>query len=367
MRRYAVLVISLLMTAADRGSAAGTGPAELIYHTRCVTNLAPGSRTLVTLLEAEVAKIIGAGHLMPFRVQYGEGRPRHHFAEPWIMMLTLARGYSYVGTNTQSAIRDYVEAETKLHPPWSSEALGPTGAYRQGDPKGAPEVGLPPKYNLTGTMFYALWLYGFHTGDWGLIQPQWNNLQAIYAQLKRSPPTYETINGAIAMARMAREFNDGAAETRFAADAADLMQAGKNFESFRRNAHLAYSGKPDWYRGSDGITFALFHLTPEVAHYIKDQPELKRATEAYVDQALTIWPLWWMAQAPVGDGGYFDEGCCAGPETRMMLFSYLAWVRQKPAAELSRLVDVPDALVGDCYYLQNLVTAIEAWGQTEFR
>ena len=42
----------------------------------------------------------------------------------------------------------------------------------------------------------------------------------------------------------------------------------------------------------------------------------------------------------------------------MMLFNYFAWVRQAPANELRLLVDVPDALIGDCYYLQNLVTAI---------
>jgi len=28
---------------------------------------------------------------------------------------------------------------------------------------------------------------------------------------------------------------------------------------------------------------------------------------------------------------------------------------------------VPDALIGDCYYLQNLVTAIESWGQTSWQ
>ena len=165
MMRCTALAAFLLITTAERASAAGVGPADLIYQARCVTNLTPGSRPLVTLLEAEIGKIIAAGHLMPFRVQYGEGRPRHLYAEPWIMMFTLARAYSYVGTNTQSAIRDYVEAETTLHPPWSKVALGPTGACRQGDPKGVPEAGLPPKYNPTGTVFYALWLYGFHAGD----------------------------------------------------------------------------------------------------------------------------------------------------------------------------------------------------------
>ncbi len=39
----------------------------------------------------------------------------------------------------------------------------------------------------------------------------------------------------------------------------------------------------------------------------------------------------------------------------------------KCASELARLVDVPDALIVDCYYLQNLVTAIESWGRAKWQ
>lgn len=340
---------------------------EIVEQTRQVENPSPQAHRLMARLETEVAKIIKAGHLMPFRVQYGEGKPRNLYAEPWMMMFTLARAYPYVSKETQSAICGYLRRETELHPPWSKTALGPSGAYRQGDPEGVPELGLPPKYKATGTMLYALWLWGHHTGDWSLIKTQWTNLQAVFDELAASPPTYELISGAIAMSRMAGVLEDAPAQRRFAAEAVKLMQAGTNFASFRRNAHVAYSGKPDWYRGSDGVVFALFYLTPEVARYIDGQPALKRALESYAARAEAVWPLWWMAQAPVGDGGYFDEGACAGPEMRMMLFNYVAWVRHEPATQLSRWVGVPDALIGDCYYLQNLVTAIESWGQTNWR
>jgi len=340
---------------------------DIVRQTRQVENPSPAASELIARLEAEVSKIIKAGHLMPFRVQYGEGRARNLYAEPWIMMFTLARAYPYVAKETQSAITTYIRNETQLHPPWSKTALGPMGVYRQGDPKGVPELGLPPKYKPTGTMLYALWLYGHCSADWSDIKPQWQSLQGIYAELAANPPTYELISAAIAMSRMAQIFSDAPVQQRFTDEAVKLMQTGTNFETFRRNAHVAYSGKPNWYRGSDGIAFALFYLTPEVARYFNDQSELKRAMERYVEQAVAVWPLWWMAQAPVGDWGYFDEGSCAGPETRMMLFNYFAWVRQAPANELRLLVDVPDALIGDCYYMQNLVTVIEACGQATWR
>lgn len=366
MKTYFVLA-ALLWLSAPMLPAGNAGFETIVREARRVDPLAPEAAPWVTRLESEVRKILQAGHLMPFRVQYGEGRPRHLYAEPWMMMLTLARAYPYVAPETQTAITAYLRQETRRHAPWSKTALGPEGAYRQGDPAGVPETGLPPAYKPTGTLLYALWLYGHHTGDWPELKTQWATLQTLYRELSAAPPTYESISGAIALARMAKVFGDAAAEERFSADAVKLMQAGTNFEAFRRHAHLAYSGKPDWVRGTDGIAFALFHLTPEVARYIRGQPALQAAIDRYVDRAVAIWPLWWMAQAPVGDWGYFDEGSCAGPETRMMLFNYFAWVRPAPAAELAARVDVPDALIGDCYYLQNLVTAIEAWGRPQWR
>lgn len=367
MKKTMAITGCILGLAAVAIPATGAGFHEIVQQTRHIKAISPGADPLVSRLELEIAKIIQAGPLMPFRVQYGEGRPRNLYAEPWMMRLTLARAYPYVKKETQSAITHYFRQETQLHPPWAKAALGPTGTYRQGDPKGVPELGLPPAYKPTGTMLYSLWLHGHHSGDWSDIRSQWQNLQSIYAELASNPPTYELISGAIAMSRMARALEEDAMRQQFTQKAVALMQAGTNFESFRRNAHLAYSGKPDWYRGSDGIAFALFHLTPEVARYLTDQPGLKRAVEAYADLSKAVWPLWWMAQAPVGDWGYFDEGSCAGPETRMMLFNFFAWVRNTPARELSLMVDVPDALMGDCYYLQNLVTAIEAWGRVEWR
>ena len=105
----------------------------LIRETPRVENLSPEAGKLISRLEAEVAKVTNAGHLMPFRVQYGEGKARNVYAEPWIIMFTLARAYPYVAKETQSAITAYLRQETQLHPPWSKTALGPTGAYRYRD------------------------------------------------------------------------------------------------------------------------------------------------------------------------------------------------------------------------------------------
>lgn len=334
---------------------------KIVQSPAPAARLSSDAEDLRSRLEIEVKRVIQAGHLMPFRVQYGEGKPRHVYVEPWMMMFTLARAYPHLTGDLQPRTRDYLRREARLHPPWSRTALGPAGAYRQGDPAGVPEVGLPPRYRPTGTMCYAVWLYGHHTGDWILAREGWTQLLNVYSEIAREPPTYEHISGAIGMCRTARALGDEPRARQFEADAIRCMLAGTDFEAFRRNAHTAYSSKPDWFRGSDGIAFALFYLTPEVAEYLSGETSLRRAADRYAERSAAVWPLWWMAQAPVGDWGYFDEGSCAGPETRMMLFNYAAWVWKKPAKELRMMVDVPDALTGDCFYLQNLVTTLEVF------
>lgn len=326
-----------------------------------VRDLAPEGGKLRARLTREVEKILKSGRLMPFRVQYGEGKPRNVYAEPWAMTYTLARAYPYLPVAMRVSISDYLRKDWQVHAPWSGLSLEAGGAYRQGDAAGVPELGLPAPYRRTGILFYALWLHERNTSQWEELRGEWPDLQRTYAQMA-GERTYEAISGAIGMARLAEGLRDPAAASRYRADALRLMKEGADWEKFRANATQAYTGNRAWQRGTDGIAYPLFHLTPEVARYLSTDPALKRASSAYVDRCIHVWPLWWMAQAPVGDGGYFAEGCCAGPETRMMLYPYMAWVRDTPPRQLAQWTDVPDALIGDCYYIENLVTCLESFG-----
>ena len=170
---------------------------EIVREYKRTENIPQNANILISKLEEEVTKIINTGHLMPFRMQYGED-PRYYpvpsheneFDEPWTMMFTLAKAYPYVSNDLKTQIIDYIRNENDLHAPWLDSALGPTGFYRQGDPVGIPEHGLPNSdYTRKGTMLYALWLYGYATNDWSDIQPQWSNLQTIYNQIYSSHHT----------------------------------------------------------------------------------------------------------------------------------------------------------------------------------
>jgi hypothetical protein len=369
MRRRAVCLLGVCLALSAGGSAQAWSQADLL-----------------TRLQSEVDKIIAAGHLMPFRMQYGEGDgappgyPPHRYAyhEPWMMMYTLGRAYPHVSAASQAQIVIYVHNEVLLQAPWGTTPLGAGGAYRQGDPAGVPEMDLPAVYLRTGTMLYALWTYGHNTGVWTDIQPQWANLKTIYTGLWSGRHTYELLNGAIAMSALAQQFGDAAAKATYDANIATLETEGLAFDTFRANAHLDYTGQNAWFRETAGIAYPLFNLTAEVAAYINAQPALKTAVVNYMEalpavqnngalgvdvpSPLYCWPLGWMGQTPMGHSGYFGEGCCGGAETRMMLFNYLAWVQGAAPATLAYYADAPDALVGDAYYIQNLVTAIESFG-----
>ncbi len=116
---------------------------EIVMEYKRTENIPQNADILINKLEEEVREIVDAGHLMPFRMQYGED-PRYYpvpsheneFDEPWAMMFTLARAYPYVSNDLKTQIIDYIRNENDLHAPWLDSALGPTGFYRQGDPVG---------------------------------------------------------------------------------------------------------------------------------------------------------------------------------------------------------------------------------------
>lgn len=304
---------------------------EIVQQPSYVIDISTGANKLKSKLEEEVSKIITAGHLMPFRVQYGEGGERIMFNEPWIMMLILAKAYPYVSGSLKSQIVTYIQTEIQSYAPWGNSGLPASGYYRQGEPAGAPEMNQPGSYKRRGTMLYALWLYGYNTGDWGDIQSNWSTIQSAYSSIQSSQHTYELISGAIGMSRMAQAFGDDTLRQQYENDAVSYMNEGLTFETYRSNAHQDYSGSSNWSRGDNGAPYPLYYLTPEVARYINTDNTLKNAVINYVEQAPTdqnnngvpipegsfwSWPLWWMAQAPVGDWGLrhppqINFGCLA--------------------------------------------------------
>jgi hypothetical protein len=356
---------SLACAALAPTAGAAIGAEQTVTQERIVTGIGADADGLKARLVAEVRKILGAGRLAPFRTLYGEGGLRYHWREPWQMVYTLSLALPHLPPEVQAQVKTYLKNEIAARPPWESKLLGPEGAKRQADDLPEPVFRLMPGPSETPTAFfpYALWAYADRAGDRQTIKDNWPAIQKGFAAKSLARPNFETLSGAIGMWRLARGIGDPVPVALAAKRLAEVAEACRSFDAARASAHRAYTGQEKWNRETQSVLYAFFNLTPEAARFIRSSPELKRAAAEYAAMGWKTWPLWWMAQAPVGDWGYYGEGCCAGPEQRGMLFGYEAWAAGTRPSRLAHYADVPDALIGDCTYLQNLVIAIESFGK----
>lgn len=96
------------------------------------------------------------------------------------------------------------------------------------------------------------------------------------------------------------------------------------------------------------------YLVPELAQYLHDNA-LSKVQQA-VDEYEYLTPYWFVSKAEVA----FGEGVTTHLYDYHSIFQAKALILQEPYAELEKYIDVPAMAVGDLFYLQNLVTAIEA-------
>jgi hypothetical protein len=95
-------------------------------------------------------------------------------------------------------------------------------------------------------------------------------------------------------------------------------------------------------------------LTPELGQYMHD--EMLPTIEAALAEYEYVEPYWFVSRY---------EGCLQENTIRTLndyyaLFQARAWILKKSRPELVKYLDVPGYAVGDCFYLHNLISAIEA-------
>ncbi len=338
-----------------------------------------GADDLKARLTQEVRDIIAAGHLAPFRAMYGETTLHYYWYQPFDVVYALSLAYPHLPADVQAQVKTYLKNEMQQYPLWSGNLLNANvGTRREPDQITDAERGaVPGGYANRPTLFslYALWFYAQQTGDWAYIQQNWSAIVSFYnAHRGETTRFYQSIAGAIGMARMARQKStvDTQMQNTALADVAAGLNAGLNYGQFSQNATNAYiwsdNGIP-WTLGYFYQGFQLLNLAPEVARFINANAALKTAVLGNstsdihsLRQAEYLFPLWYMAQAPTFSR-YFGEGSSQPPDIKAMVFPIKAWIQKLPAATLRLYVDVPDALIGDFYYLHGLVYTIQAHGQ----
>jgi len=108
------------------------------------------------------------------------------------------------------------------------------------------------------------------------------------------------------------------------------------------------------------ITYYNFaYMTPELADYLAANavsPDPSKDILAILQKYQEIAPYWMVAH----NGATQGEFTIMPYQQTHSLFQALAMVKKAPRAELIDYLDTPIVPVGDLYYIDNLVAALEA-------
>lgn len=361
-------------------------PMALKASSTSVTVQSPTLDQLKARLAQEVQKMVTAGHLRPgyvnsgqlvydgsyncgYNNQYSIG---DYWSNPSETLYTLLRARPLLSDPLKTAVDNYIKSEFAAYPPYQITHIGwKDGAAREAfiDP---PEVVEGRKtylplteeagfagwsYNPFG--FYAMWKYAAAF----LNQTEAQNLfNASKGRLRYPPPadSYLEANPQVFNAYIAGywgylELQNLAYGVR---DAGILSQRDRllslRASTFSKDLPDTQPTKEINYCRGLNLTRNFFYLVPEVGQYLHDH------SLSQVQQALTeynqIAPFWFVASFDA----VYGEGVKSPLYNYHSLFQAKALVLQEPLDELAKYVDVPGVAVGDLFYIDNLISAIQA-------
>lgn len=359
---------------------------------------------LTQRLENEVRKMLEAGHLRPGYYSTGQSgylQFYDYFANPGDTLLTLSLAYPHLSPELQERLRSYLQAEYEryfaqtlyAHTGWWEEPVDPAFgqlAAREKMPlppevqealKRYPKstgVGAEAPWPYPQQNIYALWKYAELFPD---LAPE------IYAKLKAEKVLHilGQVPDAIPMPDDARLANNPWEHNAYIAGAigflklqrmagqadaeGDVRQLVEN--ELKRLLDLRVANfqkdqpwvgprleKGSWIHRRDmSIARNFLFLTPELATYLRQHalPQLQEAIAEYS----WVAPYWFVARYEAS----LSEGVQRHLYDIPALFQAKALILQEPQAELSKYLDVPAFAVGDLFYIQNLVAALNATPQ----
>jgi hypothetical protein len=270
-------------------------------------------------------------------------------------------------------VQTYLQTEFGNYPPYSFNHVGwASGASREAfdlPPEAEAETAnRPPLSNISGfegwnfspQAFYALWKYAALFG----------NAQAIYnlsaGKLPAVPSNpillemphvqnafvagyygflqLEALAGQPVSNDIQQDLNEliSLRISSFNKDAPDLYFEGGNFEKY--------------YCRTLNISRNFMYLTPELADALRSNPAALGKVQEALNEYETIAPFWFESRAEFTYG----EGIFNPLQDSHSLFHAKAWILQEPQGDLLKYLDVPAFARGDLFYIDKLVTLLEA-------
>lgn len=322
-------------------------------------------------LQEQVSMILDRGPLSSLRLNYSDQLDDAYwlYKERGRIITTLSFAYPYLTSDQQVRVRQYVR--TSLAD--GSEAVWTT-------PLKAPGEGV--ERNLHGYMvlegrfdfnlgslstyfhvLYGLWLYGYKTSDWQTVQQYWDQIVTFYQENKDNRILYGQLSGHIGMLRLAQQFGDYDMERTVIEDLTEELDTGLEISAVERRISSTkyarfYEDRNAYY--FPGQPWMFLDATPEIWRYLNDR--LQTEVSERITQFERFYPHWWLAQQPSFTRWTGDESTGLTSETFGMVFPYKRWIEGTSPEQLSRYMRSIPTGYGDSYWLEALVTTIEAYG-----
>ncbi|HEX9117423.1 MAG TPA: hypothetical protein VGA61_15245, partial [Anaerolineae bacterium] len=342
-----------------------------------------GTAILQDKLAAEVQKMIQAGHLRPGYRSSGLFDPDgqkmlgdnlvDYFHEPGATLYTLLRAMPHLPATLQSQVRTYLQSEFAAYPPYQYSHIG----WKVGAPR-EPYI-LPPEVesdrtnfpatewssydfpgwgqhfggtNIPPDAFYALWKYAAAFGNAkSIFDASQGRLSRVPtdAALTAAPHVHNAFIagywGYLELQKLAGYAEDSS------------IRATLNHLLSLRASNFV-TDVPDTtgseYVHSIRVSENFMYLVPELADYLRTNALSK--VQAAVDVYEQVEPYWFAAKFE----DTHHEGVSQPLYDVAALFQAKAMILHEPENVLERYLDVPAFAVGDLFYIQNLVSAIEA-------
>ena len=383
---------------------------------------APVAKPLREQLERHVAEMVDAGHLRP--LFYAHGGISSDWYANWYWLGTpetagaLARAYPYLSPTLQARVRAYMAAEWKDYPPlrlddayykagtprepydipWNTIRIGVSRtrdeAYRQRNffldlyriDACQETIGEVPDLAALRGPASRMAADLASRMDWAILGPvrlrQLRSLQETRFMTLQGSAAYNSwLGGAIGMVRLARregwkdEENLGwclagqlamarIGQARYVAEMHRMgLARGKAEEDYRAVSHIDETctivrwGPITTITHEDQEFPPFIDLVPEVGRLLAAHARAECATYlGYLDNSV---PYWYLSEAPK-QSATEHRTCPLWHQSGNVAAQ--AWVRGKTGDEFRRYVDAT-RFKGDLFYIQNLVTAIEEYGE----
>lgn len=302
----------------------------------------------------------------PLYVEPGLAGREFPFDDSGEVFEALAWAYPHLPSDLQKRVQMFLADEWQKHPPFAKEAWYELDEGERRElfwvpPDALSRLGHDKPHHPFGNLF-AVALYAERCGEWERVLSAWQRLRSCFDNFVKTGWQLNPDRGdlfanrylasLLALQRIAERVGD--AETAARAKA----MAEQTFEAlvlwWKRSAERAtlpvFQDIAQWdeFIGSGDALFsriiphkarvALFHdLTPEVATSVKaNAPD---AVDKLWRLFETLCPTWHL----VGEerNVHYGENFLDPPDFALNAFKAMAWLRDAPAGELSRRLDIP--------------------------